>query len=73
MTGYDIDLIRQVASAVTIPVTALGGAGCMADFKDAYLSGHATGLAGGSFFVYHGKERGVLINYPPSGQRSFSP
>lgn len=64
MSGYDIDLIRSIAEAVTIPVVALGGAGHYEDLKDAWKNGCANGLAAGSLFVYQSKRRGVLINYP---------
>ncbi len=62
--GYDIDLIKQVASAVSVPVVACGGAGCMADFSEAVKIGGASAAAAGSVFVYQGKDLGVLINYP---------
>lgn len=61
--GYDIDLIQRVANAVKIPVIALGGAGNLTHFAPAIRSG-ATALAAGSFFVFHGRRRAVLINYP---------
>lgn len=64
MVGYDLDLLRRVSDAVTIPVVALGGAGGMDDLKRAYHETHASGLAAGSMFVFHGPKRGVLINYP---------
>lgn len=64
MEGYDIELIKSISMAVNVPVVALGGAGKIEDLEDAYRRGHANGLAAGSFFVYQGKRRGVLINYP---------
>lgn len=64
MMGYDLDLIRQISQAVTIPVVALGGAGKMEDLSAGYSEGFASGLAAGSLFVYQGTKRGVLINYP---------
>ena len=64
MQGYDLDLISQVSEAVTIPVVALGGAGTLDDLRRAYREAHATALAAGSMFVFHGQRRGVLINYP---------
>lgn len=64
MEGYDIELIRTIADAVTIPVVALGGAGSLEHLRLARLEGHATGLAAGSMFVFQGLKRGVLINYP---------
>lgn len=64
MEGYDLDLIRAVSDRVTIPVIALGGAGSPSHLREAHVEGHATGLAAGSLFVFHGPRRGVLINYP---------
>jgi len=64
MTGYDIELIQQVAGAVDVPVIACGGAGNLADFAKAYYEGHASALAAGSLFVFHGRKRAVLISYP---------
>lgn len=64
MEGYDIEQIRRVSEAVGVPVIALGGAGCIDDLKKAIDQGKASAAAAGSLFVYHGKHRGVLINYP---------
>ena len=63
MGGYDLDLIRQVAAAVTVPVVAAGGAGELRHFREAVEQG-AAGVAAGSMFVFHGKHRAVLITYP---------
>ncbi len=64
MQGYDLELISQISKSVTIPVIALGGAGNLQHLQQAYREGHASGLAAGSIFVFHGPRRGVLINYP---------
>lgn len=64
MKGYDIELVKQISQAVTIPVIALGGAGNLLHLKQVYEEGFATGLAAGSLFVFHGPHNGVLINYP---------
>jgi len=61
--GYDLDLIRSVARAVTVPVVACGGAGCMDDFRRAVEHG-ASAVAAGSMFVYQKKNMGVLISFP---------
>lgn len=63
-SGYDIALVRSVAQAVTVPVIACGGAGSLADFTAAVSDGHASAVAAGSMFVFHGKHRAVLISYP---------
>lgn len=64
MAGYDIPLIRSVAQRVTVPVVACGGAGTLEHLSQAVHEGGASAVAAGSMFVFHGKHRAVLINYP---------
>lgn len=64
MQGYDIKLVRQVAEAVSVPVIACGGAGKISDLVQAVHEGKASAVAAGSMFVFHGKHRAVLINFP---------
>ncbi len=64
MQGYDIELVRSVADAVKIPVTAIGGAGGIADLKKVLDEGHAHAAAGGSMFVYYGRLKAGLITAP---------
>lgn len=71
MDGYDIELIKSISTSVDVPVVALGGAGKNEDLIEAYQNGHANGLAAGSLFVYQGKKRGVLINYPDKKELIF--
>ncbi len=61
--GYDLNLIHNMAAAVDVPVIACGGAGSLEHFRDASDSG-ASAVAAGSMFVYIGKHRAVMINYP---------
>ncbi|GLQ21965.1 HisA/HisF-related TIM barrel protein [Algimonas porphyrae] len=61
--GYDTDLIKAVADAVSIPVIANGGAGGLGHFKPAIDAG-AHALTAGSMFVFYGRRRAVLVNYP---------
>lgn len=64
MKGYDLELIKKITESVKVPVVALGGAGSIKHFEDAYLHGHAHAMAAGSMFVFYGPHRAVLINYP---------
>lgn len=64
MNGYDLALVREVATGLGVPVIALGGAGKPQDFVDAIGAG-ASAVAAGAYFVFHGKHRAVLISYPP--------
>lgn len=52
MSGYDLDCIRLVADAVSIPVIAHGGAGTRQHFIDAIHVGHASAVAAASVFHF---------------------
>ena len=64
MSGYDLELIRGVTSAVDIPVVACGGASTLTDFRMATTVGGASAVAAGSMFVFQGSHRAVLISFP---------
>jgi len=64
-TGFDLELVAEVAEAVSVPVIAHGGAGRRAELAHPVLESGASAVAAGSLFVFQGQERGVLINYPP--------
>ncbi len=64
MKGYDLALIKQVSQSVNIPIIASGGAGKIEDMSLAISEGGASAVAAGSLFVFYGKQKGVLINYP---------
>lgn len=63
MKGYDLDLVNNVSSKIGIPVIACGGAGSLDHMHSAVQHG-ASAVAAGSFFVFQGKHRAVLITYP---------
>ncbi|MEO7157617.1 MAG: AglZ/HisF2 family acetamidino modification protein [Vicinamibacterales bacterium] len=64
MQGYDVPLVREVATAVKVPVIACGGAASVDDMARVIREGRASSAAAGSLFVFHGKHRAVLITYP---------
>jgi cyclase len=68
MEGYDLELIRRVSEAVSVPVVACGGAGKLQDLADAINMSGASGAAAGSLFVFQGPLRGVLISYPSQAE-----
>lgn len=68
LSGYDLKLIREVSSAVSVPVVACGGASGIDDFVAAVYEGGASAVAAGSLFVFVGPHRAVLINYPPRAE-----
>ena len=75
LEGYDIDLVRAVSGAVSIPVIACGGAGATAHLAEGVYDGGASAVAAGAFFLFYGKRRTVLITYPPDDElrRHFRP
>jgi len=69
MEGYDLALIDIVRQITDIPVTVLGGAGKVEDIKSVISKYKVIGVAAGSLFVFKGKFRAVLINYPNSAEK----
>ena len=69
--GYDIELTRAVAEAVSIPVIASGGAGHLEHFYEALTEGGASAVLAASLFHFgeftigevkkYLRERGVLV------------
>lgn len=52
LQGYNIDLFRQISSAVSIPVIVAGGASNLQDFVSAVKDGGASAVAAGSIYHY---------------------
>ena len=63
-TGFDTELIKQIADAVGVPVIAHGGAATMRDVDMVTSQAHASAVACGNMFVYQKQGMGVLINFP---------
>lgn len=61
--GYNLPLIAEASSIVDVPLIACGGAGKLEHMCQAVEKG-ASAVAAGSMFVYMGKHRAVMINYP---------
>ena len=69
MKGYDLELARHVRQAVRLPMTVLGGAGSVENFQDLIRACGTVGAAAGSFFVFKGARRAVLISYPDQAKK----
>jgi cyclase len=61
--GYDIELTRQIAEAVDVPVIASGGAGTMEHFYDAITEGKADAVLAASLFHFKEMEICDLKRY----------
>lgn len=64
LEGYDVELTRALADALSIPVIACGGAGAVSHLSEVCYEGHASAAAAGAFFLFFGRRRVVLITYP---------
>ncbi len=71
MEGYDLNLVSKVRGATSLPVTILGGASSLEDITDLIRTYGVIGAAAGSLFVFKGKYRAVLINYPSAGDKDI--
>lgn len=69
MQGYNLDLVAHVRKVINIPLMVLGGAGSMEDIRKLIDCYPVIGAAAGSLFVFKGKYRAVLINYPGRDER----
>jgi cyclase len=61
--GYDIELLAQVTSSVTIPVIASGGAGTKEHFLSAFREANVDACLAASLFHYQELTIGDLKNY----------
>ena len=64
MKGYDLKIIDQVRKITTLPLTVLGGAGSLEDIGNLIKKYTIIGAGAGNIFVFKGKYKAVLINYP---------
>ena len=69
MQGYDLELAMQFKQALKVPVTFLGGAGSLDHLSELVSHLGVVGAAVGSLFLFKGKYRAVLINYPTPAQK----
>lgn len=70
MQGYDLDFACKAKEIMHVPMTLLGGAGSLEDLQSLFNKFGTVGAAAGSLFVFKGKYRAVLINYPSATQKS---
>jgi imidazole glycerol-phosphate synthase subunit HisF len=69
MQGYDLEFIAKAKALMNVPITLLGGAGSFDHFLELFNHVGLVGAGAGSFFVFKGKYRAVLISYPSYNQK----
>ena len=70
MEGYELDLIMKIRDQIRIPMTVLGGAGSLDDIVALWKVHGLVGAAAGSLFVFKGRFRAVLVNYPTTEEKN---
>ena len=69
MDCYDLAFAKAMREAIRVPLTILGGAGSLDHIVALIKHCGVVGAAAGSLFVFKGKYRAVLINYPTPEQK----
>jgi cyclase len=67
-SGFDLDLVKRVCDAVSVPVVAQGGASGLNDIRAVVKKAGASAVALGSMVVFQKKDMGVLVNFPTTNQ-----
>jgi len=62
--GFDLELVKCVTDAVSVPVIAHGGAGTLEHIGEVVKQANASAVALGSMVVFQKKGMGVLVNFP---------
>lgn len=62
--GFDLELVKRVTAAVSIPVIAHGGAGTVEHIGQVVKKAKASAVSLGSMVVFQKKGMGVLVNFP---------
>ena len=73
MSGYDEPLIAELRACVGLPITVVGGASSGNEMLEIASRYQGVAAAAGSLFVFKGKYRAVLIQYPTPSERSAQP
>lgn len=63
-SGFDIELYNSVQDKINLPIIAHGGASNIKSFYELFDNTSVSSASAGSSFVYYGKRKAVLINYP---------
>ena len=67
--GYDIKMLEEIVKFVHCPITALGGASSLENIGQLFDNFGIIGAGVGSLFVFKGKYKAVLINYPDAKEK----
>ena len=66
MKGYDFELVKLIRDSHNLPMSILGGASSLENILNLWTEYGLIGAAVGSLFIFKGKYKAVLVNYPTS-------
>lgn len=69
MSGYDIKAVKKFREHLSVPMTVAGGCGSGNDLRSLMSEFGPIGCAAGSYFVFKGKYKAVLISYPNASEK----
>jgi imidazole glycerol-phosphate synthase subunit HisF len=69
LTGFETNLAKRIQSQIQVPLTVIGGAGSLEDIRTLYRDLGIVGAGVGSLFVFKGRYRAVLLQYPSHDTR----
>tara|TARA_B110001450_G_scaffold256874_1_gene289213 strand:+ start:115 stop:867 length:753 start_codon:yes stop_codon:yes gene_type:complete len=69
-TGLDLNVVKEVSSSFKGPIVVSGGLRDLSELEND-IAKNISGFAAGSFFVFSGSRRGVLISYPDDIERNI--
>lgn len=64
MLGYNYQIIESLINEIKVPIVFLGGLRNLEEIVSVSKKYNPIGIAGSSLFIYKGKLKSVLINYP---------
>ncbi len=67
-SGFDLNLYKIAQNEINLPIIAHGGASGIDTFYELFDNTDISSASAGSTFVYFGKRKAVLINYPEKKQ-----
>ena len=63
MAGLDLSFALKLRNSVDCPITICGGVGSLSDISSLISTVGICGVGVGSFFVFKGKHKAVLLSY----------
>ena len=71
MSGYDDDLLKKIYQECRIPITVSGGFNNLDNVKTIFKKYNIIGVSCSSLFIFKGRKKAVLLNYPDKLEKEY--